>query len=63
MSEHLPPPTPAPAESREQVPVLLSRIERQLARIADALEAMAPASVDYTKDLGPTRTMPKPLRR
>jgi hypothetical protein len=50
-------------EPPEQIPALLGRIERQLARIADALEAMTSAPVNFTKDLGPTRTMPKPQRR
>jgi hypothetical protein len=56
-------PKPDAIDTPPSVPVLLGRIEQHLARIADALEAMVAPPVDFTKDLGPTRTMPKPVRR
>jgi len=52
-----------PADAPDPIPTLLTRIERQLARIADALEALNPEATNLTKDLGPTRTMPKPPGR
>jgi len=46
------------AAEPDSIQILLARIERQLDRIASALEAAAPLSGDIRKDLGPTRTAP-----
>jgi hypothetical protein len=52
---------PAAEESGDdQYLVLLQRIERQLGRIADVLEALSPAPTQIVKDLGPVRDVPKP---
>jgi hypothetical protein len=52
---------PTAEEPRDdQYLVLLQRIERQLGRIADVLEALAPAPTQIVKDLGPVRDVPKP---
>jgi len=46
------------AAESDSIRSLLARIERQLDRIASALEAATPLSGDIRKDLGPTRTAP-----
>jgi hypothetical protein len=48
----------------QSVLVLLARIERHLARLADAIESFtADSHMVLQKDLGATREMPKPKRR
>jgi hypothetical protein len=65
MSSHLqtPPGSPTEPSGDDQYLVLLRRIEQQLGRIADVLEALSPAPTQLVKDLGPVRDVPKPRAR
>ena len=47
----------------DAIVALLTRIERQLDRIARAAESMTNAPVSFSKELGAIRTMPEPLKR
>jgi hypothetical protein len=55
----MPPESAAEQSPEDQQLVLLRRIEQHLGRIADVLEALAPAPTQIVKDLGPVRDVPK----
>jgi hypothetical protein len=63
-SLHPLPESDKPELEAQSILALLARIERHLARVADAIESFTSDSCTFVKkDLGPTREMPNPKRR